>query len=111
MIKDFTGDIGIPGVSNFWTDKSPSAMGGDGEAEFNKASYAHAIEQLPVTLAKVERLENIREENRVLEQSIEERLNRVLALMRGQQDVIDYFVGIKQSGEQKTPCQDRGVNI
>ncbi|MCL2333339.1 MAG: winged helix-turn-helix domain-containing protein, partial [Candidatus Methanoplasma sp.] len=65
VIKDFTGDIGIPGVSNFWTDKSPSAMGGDGEAEFNKASYAHAIEQLPVTLAKVERLENIREENRV----------------------------------------------
>jgi len=104
IIKERAGDIGIPGVTNFWTDKSSSAMGSEGEAEFNKASYAHALEQLPITQAKVERSDTefriLREESRIMEVQIEESYNKVLKHLKRQQEEIEFLVGLEnQRGE------------
>ena len=53
IFAEYLGEnFGIPGVTPAWIDKSPSAMGSNGEMEFARQDYVHAVEAMPETMRK-----------------------------------------------------------
>lgn len=49
----FNDSLGVPGLTPYWIDNSPGAMGSDGELESNDVESIEALMRLPQTTAEV----------------------------------------------------------